>query len=335
MFPYVSVLIITYNYEKELYRALEALKRQTFKNFEIVIVDDCSKDNTVPMVNRYINNHKNMHIKLIVHEKNQGIIAARNTALNYAHGKYCYMHDADDWMDDNCLQVLTDVAKKTNADRVVAEFRDVDTSGKVLQIRKLPSKPSKWLYAMHDACLYKRSVITENNIKYEEYSWDDITFNFLFSLKCRKVAYTHKVVSNYYVNPNSASGSSSVGNELDDKRYHGLISLYKEKRRYMSPKDRVFFEYYIIKYYYYSVLHTGRFMEYRQLIKKYDIMHKSMVEDLPNFLENKNIKLFRSNGDRFYGRLLTFGLSKIEKLGLMRMGLKIYSFISKYHYLPV
>lgn len=333
--PYISVLIITYNYEKELQRALDAICAQTFRDFEVIVVDDCSKDNTVSMMDGYIKAHPETDIRLVCHSENRGIIAARNTALSYANGVYCYMHDADDWMDKDCLEILACEAKQNQADRIIAEFRDVDTTGKVQQIRNLPKHPSHWLYPMHDGCLYKRSVITENDIKYEDRSWDDLTFNFLFSCKLKKASFVHRPVHNYYVNPDSESGSNTTRNNTNIRKFSQLTQLYKEKEPELSEQDRIMAQYCVIKYYYSAILQEGRYMDYSALMEKYNKLHHEMKNSLPKYRVNKNIRLFRPNGERTYGRVITWGLITLEKLRLFKMALWLYLKLSKFIYFPV
>lgn len=331
----VSVLIITYNYEKELIRALTAIKNQTYKNYEIIIVDDCSSDNTIAATNTFIQNNPQMNIQLICHNTNQGIVAARNTALQHASGDYLYIHDADDWMEPNCLSELVHAAKAANADRVIGEFQDVDTNGKILQIRDIGKNSSKWLHAMHDACLYKHSVIKENRIRYIEGTWDDVAFNFLFSVYSNTTAYVHKVLFNYYVNTQSASGAITLAKEpLNIDKFSFCLKLFRQYQDKMSESDWTMAEYYLIKYYFFSLLHEGRYLKLKPFFQRYRILHNEMKQYLPDYYKNSNLTLFKENHDRFYGRVLTFSLTTLEKFHLLPFGLCIYHILSKFRYFP-
>lgn len=333
--PYISVLIITYNYEKELQRALDAICAQTFRDFEVIVVDDCSKDNTVSMMKKYMEEHKDTTIKLVCHEENRGIITARNTALAHAKGIYCYMHDADDWMDQDCLEILAKEAKQNYSDRIIAEFRDVDAKGKVHQVRNLPKKPNHWLYPMHDGCLYKRSVITDNHIQYEDRSWDDLTFNFLFSCKLKTASYIHKPVHNYFVNPDSASGSNTTKKDTGILKFTRLVELYREKEAELSSEDKMYAQYCVIKYYFSAILQEGRYMEYSDLKEKYRKLSDEMLRNMPDYRRNRNLKFFRQNGERAYGRMITWSLVNLEKLHLFKPALWCYLKLSKIIYFPI
>lgn len=67
--------------------------------------------------------------------------------------------DADDWMDDNCLETLAEAAVRENADRVVSCIRNVDSNGKTLKIQYFGPNPSKWTVVLHHGALYKRELI--------------------------------------------------------------------------------------------------------------------------------------------------------------------------------
>jgi glycosyltransferase involved in cell wall biosynthesis len=93
--PLVSVIIPTYNSEKYIKESLESIINQTYDNLEVVVTDDCSKDNTVDMVKKYQSNDS--RIRLIVNKKNMGIALNMNKGIRVCKGKYIAILDADDW----------------------------------------------------------------------------------------------------------------------------------------------------------------------------------------------------------------------------------------------
>ena len=103
-----------------------------FKDYEVILVDDKSQDNTVAIVEDFKRQNPDMNIKLIKNTTNMGVLKARNIALENSSGKYIMFCDSDDWMDENCLEILAQAAIKNDADRVIAQFRDVDQNGKEL-----------------------------------------------------------------------------------------------------------------------------------------------------------------------------------------------------------
>ena len=93
--PLVSVIVAAYNAKSTIGNALQSIIEQTWPNLEIIVVDDGSDDNTVSVIEKYI--ERDHRIKLIKSEKNQGLFVSRNIALSTAKGEFVTSHDTDDW----------------------------------------------------------------------------------------------------------------------------------------------------------------------------------------------------------------------------------------------
>jgi glycosyltransferase involved in cell wall biosynthesis len=102
--PKVSVIIPVYNAEKYLARSIESILNQTFQNFEILIIDDGSTDNSWEVIQSF-DDHR---ISSLRNPKNQGVVQSRNKLLSIAKGEYFALQDADDWSEPNRLQVQLD-----------------------------------------------------------------------------------------------------------------------------------------------------------------------------------------------------------------------------------
>ena len=94
--PLVSVIMTVYNEEKNIKRALNSLLEQTYKNIEIIIIDDCSKDNTVKVIEDFFNNNSELKYTLIKKDENVGTYFNKNEALNIAIGEFITFIDGDD-----------------------------------------------------------------------------------------------------------------------------------------------------------------------------------------------------------------------------------------------
>jgi glycosyltransferase involved in cell wall biosynthesis len=110
----VSIIIPTFNAADTIHIALESLMNQTMRNLEILVVDDCSTDNTAEVVENYA--ARDRRIKLIVKEKNEGAYMARNKGLQYVTGDFITVHDSDDWshsekIEKQLLALLKDTKK--------------------------------------------------------------------------------------------------------------------------------------------------------------------------------------------------------------------------------
>ncbi len=102
--PLVSVLMTAYNRDKYIAEAIDSVLKSTYKNFELIIVDDCSNDDTLAIANDYARTNKKINV--FRNEKNLGQFANRNKAAEYANGKYLKYVDSDDTIASNCIEEM-------------------------------------------------------------------------------------------------------------------------------------------------------------------------------------------------------------------------------------
>ncbi len=107
----ISIIIPLYNAEKYIEKCLYSIKRQTYSNYEIIIVDDGSKDNSLKMCEKFKNENKNIILKIFT-QKNEGPSSARNRGIANAEGDYITFVDSDDYLEENLLEVLLNCCEK-------------------------------------------------------------------------------------------------------------------------------------------------------------------------------------------------------------------------------
>lgn len=112
--PFFSIIIPVYNAYTYIGKAVESILEQTYTNFELIIVDDCSKDNSLMLCNEYAT--KDERIKVLKNDTNSGASVARNKGLDNALGKYCGFVDADDYIDQRLLETVYEALSVSNAD---------------------------------------------------------------------------------------------------------------------------------------------------------------------------------------------------------------------------
>lgn len=127
--PQVSVIMTVYNVDTYVGRAIESLQNQTFRDFELLIVDDGSTDRSGDICDRFAK--KDIRID-VFHTSNAGAPAARNLALDHARGTYVYFMDADDWAEQNMLQDMVSHASEHAAQLVVTGFTSTPTTQKIV-----------------------------------------------------------------------------------------------------------------------------------------------------------------------------------------------------------
>lgn len=116
----VSILIPVYNVSNYIIRCLESVESQTYKGaIECIIVDDCSTDKSIELVKQFIKLHKgHINYRIIYHEHNRGLAAARNTGISNSISEFIFHLDSDDWIEPNAIELLVNKQKETNADIV-------------------------------------------------------------------------------------------------------------------------------------------------------------------------------------------------------------------------
>jgi glycosyltransferase involved in cell wall biosynthesis len=204
----ISVIVPVYNVEKYLPRCIESILNQTYRNFELILVDDGSTDRSGQICDEY--KVKDERIR-VLHKPNGGQSEARNEGIEQARGEYINFFDADDFAEKDILEYLISLARKYNADLVVTAPVLLYESGRT---RDLVSSLKEGVYPRKEVY---RSILLQTGI--EAQSWGKLYKKFLFD----KIRYP-------------------VGEIYEDfKIIHEIIEeagviVFGEKRKYFSLK---------------------------------------------------------------------------------------------------
>lgn len=117
--PIVSIVIPVYNTERFLWACIDSIQAQTFKNWEVILVDDGSTDNSPGICDRIVRNDKRFHV---IHKENGGVSNARNAGIEAAKGKYLMFIDADDNIYPTCIEKLLEPMEQFNTDLTVCGY---------------------------------------------------------------------------------------------------------------------------------------------------------------------------------------------------------------------
>ncbi len=123
--PKISIIIPVYNVEPYIAECLKSVMRQTYTGqIECLVIDDCGTDKSIEIVEQLISDHKGpIEFKILHHEHNRGLSAARNTGIKAATGDYVYFLDSDDYVSDDCMEVLTCPLQEKEYDMVVGDIK--------------------------------------------------------------------------------------------------------------------------------------------------------------------------------------------------------------------
>ena len=133
MNPLISLVIPVYNVEKYLDKCMESVLAQTYDNFEVILVDDGSTDNSGKMCDEYAKRDSRV---IVYHQQNSGVSVARNVGIENAKGEFISFIDSDDWIDKNYLQKLVSAQIKYNADLTICEYTNIYDDGKLRDRRR-------------------------------------------------------------------------------------------------------------------------------------------------------------------------------------------------------
>ncbi len=140
--PKISIIVPVYGVEKYIERSAVSILEQTNKNFEVIFVNDCSKDNSRKILFDVINRYKgtSSFVSIIDHEVNKGISATRETGLKAASGEYILYVDSDDYIAPNMVELLLARANETNADIIYSDYYDLKNGELIYQNQSLTVK---------------------------------------------------------------------------------------------------------------------------------------------------------------------------------------------------
>lgn len=212
--PEISIIIPIYQVEKYLPRCLDSILAQTFADFELILVDDGSTDNSGVICDSYSEKDKRI---LVLHQQNAGVSAARNAGLDAAQGEYIGFVDADDWVDTEMFRILHEDAKSKNTDIVMCDAV-TKTDGKPdaedtlpmldesCMIRKNDWSPALLAYMAGAVwrCLYKMELIKDLRFPVGIKISEDRLFNLQAMGKTDKLYYDKRGLYYRYVRLGSA-----------------------------------------------------------------------------------------------------------------------------------
>ena len=321
----VSIIIPVYNSEKYLKKCVDSILNQIYKNIEIIIIDDGSKDNSYEVIKEL--EKENPTIIKGFTQENQGVANTRNNGVQYASGDFIMFSDNDDYLDKDCVEVFVNAIVKEEADIVVGGYRRVSTDGKVLMERKLSedSSWSKYVQICPWAKIYKRDFLIKNNLKFLSYPiGEDMYMNLIAYYKSSKVVSIEYVGYNWLYNVESISSTihKRIGKESDPVPM--LEAIVKEIGNDEKFDDGLY-EFAYVKFIVWYLLYSCKGADKNEIIEEYDKLFKWLNSNFPNYKKNKNIGIFKPKGETLPIRLSVVIFIILHKIGLGKKFLTLYS----------
>ena len=260
----ISIIVPVYKVERYLENCIESIINQTFKDFELILVDDGSPDRCGLICDNYAK--KDERIK-VIHKKNEGLSAARNSGIQIAKGEYIAFVDSDDCINKNMYETLYDTAIENKSDIVVCDYKNIyenneeyeNISEKISLIENLTNMEAlNRLYELDGVIyvvawnkLYKRHLFEK--FKYDKGRLHEDEFII------HKLLYNSKIITYvplklyYYTQRNdSITGKKNIKNKLD------VLDAFRERLKFMDKNNlkklakkssKVYIKYFFDTYY--------------------------------------------------------------------------------------
>lgn len=340
MEPLVSIIVPIYKVEKYIRRCVESILNQSYKNIEIILVDDGSPDNC----GRIIDTYEDSRI-IILHKENGGLSDARNYGMKYITGEYIFFLDSDDWIDVDAIKSLVNIIKRYKADVVQCGFYYVYDEYLLYDNRHYNEEDN--LVLLDNESLMRELIINE---KVKNFAWgklykadlvkdqffrkgvifEDIFWTHLIMSNVSKYVIYHKALYYYVQRDDSIVSTYSIRN-LD------MLRGLKERHTYIQNNYSKF-----IKESYIAILKASM-MHYELLNKNKnkdkDFFYRKEIKDyiLNNIIEIRNaveedkeltrkLILFKNGYYLYKGYVLTNKILKRLKLKVAEPTLKRIDF---------
>jgi len=238
----ISIIIPVFNVEKYIGICLESVINQTFRNLEIILVNDGSTDGSGKICDEYAARDSRIRV---IHQENKGVSAARNEGLRLSSGKYVGFVDGDDWIDDDMLSFLLEMADAYDADIATCGYYvnnkadpdlDLECETKIIS----QEKSIRMSLELKEFCfdsgvfnkIFRSKILKENGIEFE----DEIAIgeDMLYLCKCimssGKIVYSP--IPKYHVFTNSMSATRRPFNS----KKASLVRAHEKMEEIVSPK---------------------------------------------------------------------------------------------------
>ena len=324
---FISIIIPVYNSEKYISRCLDSILRQSYKKFEIIIIDDGSTDNSYKIMENY---YKKYPEKIrIFTQKNFGVAVTRNKGIKVSTGEYIMFIDNDDFIDFDYLSTFIFEIKKNKCDIVVGGYKRPNSENKIIEKVSLRNNQlSKLKILAPWAKIFKKQYLVENSICFLECNiGDDVYFNFNAMTFTNKIKIINYIGYNWYYNEKSVSNVAH--RKMSDKLEFNLMldncfEIMNNKK--FINKNYEILEFCFLKQIIWYLFYSSKNVNYDYIIRKYKELIKWM--DI-HFNYYKNNKYIKYGNDNF---MIIFSLKIIlvvDKYNLEGVFFKVYKFLFK------
>ncbi len=288
MTPLVSLIVAVYNAEECLARCLDSLVKQSYKNIEILCVNDASTDNSQKILEEYIKRDK--RIRIIIHEKNKNAGGAYNTGIENAKGEYICIVDNDDWLSENAIETLVfesengkyDVVGPARASVFGGVIKNIsNTFIKSIDKEKIIKKSLIDGFAIIGD-LIRKDLFVNNDLKYpQDVFYEDIAIGYCILFMAKSIKGIDDCLYFYSHLPSSVTGKATKGKIIDRMNMTELFIDNLRKRGYYDKNYKSVIDYKYLMYSAYTLVMLSK-IDYFESVPLAKTLKKRIKCYLPN-----------------------------------------------------
>ena len=242
----VSVIMLTYNREKFVSRAVESILGQTYRDFEFIIVDNGSADRSGKIADEYADRDDRI---LVIHRERGNIGAGRNTGLDAAKGEYIAFIDDDDWAEPDFLEFLLNLLEENRADVAICGAADKAFDEKKVMTAEEAMIELMWRKKYNMAFptkLFRRELV--ETLRFQENgTYDDIALMYRILAEAKKVAYHGLPKYTFYRHAGNNSAWTTNHGLLTPETLEEYLAAYRTRTKWLSerfPRSAAAFRYF-------------------------------------------------------------------------------------------
>ncbi|WP_314482204.1 glycosyltransferase [Streptococcus cristatus] len=313
--PAISVIIPVYNAQDGIKRCIDSLLNQSFKNFEIILLNDGSKDNSLNILKEYELKYSFVRV---IDKQNEGVAVTRNKGILLAEGEYIMFMDNDDFVDSDYLETFYQAIHEKKLDLVIGGYKRVNQDNQIIFSQDIQqSEWSKYIITAPWAKVYRTEFLKTNNLEFFDYGiGEDIIFNLAAYKATDKIGLLDYKGYNWYYNSQSISNTSQRGfsPKID------ILVLFSKILELGKPSELEV--YYLKRYYVWYLLFSGRTSSNQEFIHQYIKIKEWLKEnELISMISPLSKKV---QGERFQTKISLIVFLSLEKLRLVPLFAKIY-----------
>ncbi len=291
--PYLSIIVPVFNVEQYLHKCIDSIINQEYVNFELILINDGSTDNSGKICDSYSTKDKRVRV---IHQINGGLSNARNTGIRNSNGKYIWFIDSDDWISKNAFLIVAEELTEDNKIEMLGfyesrVYEEINKKEEYKNLKKIPPTDGCSYLNLNKrfvpaACFYIYQVdfLKKNQFSFKERMLhEDDYFNLICFSKVKRIKKIDKVLYFYRIRENSI-----LTGEVTKQRLVSYLELIKlSKSLLKSNLDNYFLEGLIRSYISILFVYLNKFQNDKRLLTDIIVEVKKIIPRQKFYFKDK------------------------------------------------